>query len=260
MDEIDKTVDKQKLMKTTLTCPLCLAVYNKSKIKCDVCKVNIREASKQVSNESEDTEEHSAPKQMKIVEKEINFRPEDSFGSQTVATSDLESESSRTDVGIGSTIACLDPIPLNPNSYENIKLILRKIGVDANIARYKATAQNTDRYCRQWLFVMCDGLPYVLAHKVIHESHYCTFCKDSFLGYETFKAHMRQSHQTEQAQIILEFDWVILLIGKGHVEMNMIKSFFELNWEPFLKDLAKRMGYCTENAQRVAKFCKKIAF
>ena len=26
-------------------------------------------------------------------------------------------------------------------------------------------------------------------------------------------------------QVIFEFDWVVLLIGKGHFEMNMVKSF-----------------------------------
>ena len=55
--------------------------------------------------------------------------------------------------------------------------------------------------------------------------------------------------------MIFEFDWVVLLIGKDHFEMNMVKSFFELNWKPCFKDLAKLMGFRSERAQKCAKLC-----
>ena len=38
-----------------------------------------------------------------------------------------------------------------------------------------------------------------------------------------------------------------------HFEMNSMKSFFELNWEPFLSKLCYLMGYKTDAAQFVAK-------
>ena len=37
--------------------------------------------------------------------------------------------------------------------------------------------------------------------------------------------------------------------------MNMLKSFFELNWTHFVQDLAKIMGFRSERALRCAKMC-----
>ena len=47
----------------------------------------------------------------------------------------------------------------------------------------------------------------------------------------------------------------MLLIGKGHLGMNMFKSFFELKWIPFLQDLAKIMGFRSDSALHCVKLC-----
>ena len=39
------------------------------------------------------------------------------------------------------------------------------------------------------LVVICDGLPYCLAHKLIHDAYYCLNCQGSVLGIERFKEH-----------------------------------------------------------------------
>ena len=65
-------------------------------------------------------------------------------------------------------------------------LVLRKIGITAGISQYKNETNINDR---QWVFVMCDGLPYCLAHKLIHYAYYCLNCQDSVLGIERFKEH-----------------------------------------------------------------------
>ena len=83
----------------------------------------------------------------------------------------------------------LDPLSVNPNSYDSVKLVLRKIGLTAGISRYKKETNTNDR---QWVFVMhamCDGLPYCLAHKLIHYAYYCLNYQDSVLGMEKFKEH-----------------------------------------------------------------------
>ena len=77
-------------------------------------------------------------------------------------------------------IQALDPLSVNPNSYDSVKLVLRKISITAGISRYKND--------RQWVFVMCDGLPYCLAHKLIHFAYYCLNCQDSVLGMESQRA------------------------------------------------------------------------
>ena len=47
-----------------------------------------------------------------------------------------------------------------------------------------------------------------------------------------------------------EFDWVVLRIGKLHLEMNMARHFIDLNWDTFLSKLASELGFVSENAQK----------
>ena len=75
---------------------------------------------------------------------------------------------------------------------------------------------------REWVTILCDGLPYGLVQTVIDET------KD-----ETGKK---------------EFRWVHLLPGLLHEEMNMLKSFVELNWEITYSQFGKEMGYKSERA------------
>ena len=79
----------------------------------------------------------------------------------------------------------MDPLSVNPNSYDSVKLALRKIGITAGISRYK---NETNTNHRQWVFVICDGLPYCLAHKLIHDAYYCLNCQDSVLGMKGSKS------------------------------------------------------------------------
>ena len=83
----------------------------------------------------------------------------------------------------------LDPLSVNPNSYDTVKLVLRKICLPAGISRYRNETNTNDR---QWVFVMCDGLPYCLAHKFIHYAYYCLNCQDSVLRMERFKEHNKR--------------------------------------------------------------------
>ena len=64
------------------------------------------------------------------------------------------------------------------------------------------------------------------------------------------------SKHSKLAGYFREFDWVLLKPAGGHFEMNSIKSFFELNWKPFLSKLCYLMGYKTDAAQFVARRCK----
>ena len=55
--------------------------------------------------------------------------------------------------------------------------------------------------------------------------------------------------------MLREFDWALLHTGDGHYEMNLLKSFFELNWDICLKQLAQKMGWVSEMALKSAKNC-----
>jgi hypothetical protein len=85
-----------------------------------------------------------------------------------------------------------EPIFVNPNSHSSIKTILRTIGSRAGVKQYGGNQ-------REWITIICDGLPYGLVQTVI----------ESTIDKETGK---------------MEFGWVHLLPGLLHEEMNMVKG------------------------------------
>ena len=54
---------------------------------------------------------------------------------------------------------------------------------------------------------------------------------------------------------VQEFDWVLLCIGKLHLEMNMAKTFVNHNWEVFTTELVTDLGFVLEVAQKFIKKC-----
>ena len=140
-----------------------------------------------------------------------------------------------------------DPIFINPNSFKNVATVLRMIGMKAGISRCGGDQ-------RKWTVVCSDGLPYNLMLKLIEESRCCSICDKSYFGDEIHK-HFRELHPGETVKYYLEFDWVVIKIGGGHYEYNMTKSFFELNWVPYLSDLSYIMGFKSDAAQASTRKC-----
>jgi len=76
------------------------------------------------------------------------------------------------------------------------------------------------------------------------------------MGIEDMKAHRDQAHSSEDHfTFFREFDWVHLKVGDGHYEMNLMKSFMELNWDVCMTDLVQLMGWKSEIAINCAKKC-----
>ncbi|VDI14752.1 Hypothetical predicted protein [Mytilus galloprovincialis] len=90
----------------------------------------------------------------------------------------------------------------------------------------------------------------------IHDEDQGKVSHETFLSRDLYEKHCEQIHQGSQKQFMHEFDWVYLRIGAGHYEMNLVKSFFELNWTPFLETLCEIMGFCTDSSKQFAKSCK----
>ena len=142
----------------------------------------------------------------------------------------------------------LDPVFVNPNNYQCLKLVLRHLGRKAGVARYGGTE-------RQWLTVSCDGLPYNLVLQLILNYKTCSLCNKSFMA-EEFDVHCSEDHKgQEEVPFFREFDWVNLKVGEGHRELNLMKAFVELNWDICFKVLAQLMGWRSENALQNAKKC-----
>ena len=74
-------------------------------------------------------------------------------------------------------------------------------------------------------------------------------CGDEVLK-ESLNEHCLKVHQGQRCTAVQEFDWVVLRIGKLHLEMNMARHFMDLNWNVFLSKLASELGFVSEAAQK----------
>ena len=54
---------------------------------------------------------------------------------------------------------------------------------------------------------------------------------------------------------LVQHDWVLLICGDGYYEMNLLKSFMEMNWNIFMKSLVGIVGFKSEKAQYSALNC-----
>ena len=94
--------------------------------------------------------------------------------------------------------------------------VLRSIGHKAGVKQYGGD--------RDWVIVVCDGIPYTLCHRIQYAAHLCPKCDTTLLGHEECAKHNNTSHPNENIQFVQEFDWAILQPGSGHIEMNMVKG------------------------------------
>ena len=90
-----------------------------------------------------------------------------------------------------------EPIFVNPNSYSNITVIMDKLKEALLIGNE-----------RQWSFIGWDGLPYVIANRLIDSDP-------------------------------VKYQWVAMSYGLGHLYMNQIKTFFSVCKSIFLEELAR---------------------
>ncbi|XP_041453561.1 uncharacterized protein LOC121406620 [Lytechinus variegatus] len=148
----------------------------------------------------------------------------------------------------GVLVTAGDPVFVNPNSYQSLITVFKNIGKQVGIKKYVEGGK------REWVAVSCDGLPFTLAQRVIKETYTCTCCNEAVFSREAYMHHLEKHSLVEVPGIMpLEFDWLLLRIGHGHVEMNMVRSFLELDWHAFMKDVAFCMGFRSDAAQKYAK-------
>lgn len=250
VDPIDLQLAQETVDDTTIKCTTCGTLNRKRKIVCEGCneKDGLKKAKEQKKNEKEE---------------DIPVKPtKTSFVKYAVDemdhTSTINFEQTNRYEHISSghrgkhKILLTDPVFCNPNSSETVARVLRKIGKDNKIKRYGGDE-------RSWTFVCCDGLPYMICRKLQEETVICTVdkCNKTFMSKVQLQQHAKEFHPaTDEIQYANEFDWFYLRIGSGHYEMNLIKSFFELNWSPFMEALCEKMGFTSESAKQYAKGCK----
>ena len=131
---------------------------------------------------------------------------------------------------------------ISPSRYENIVSILRNHGVRAGIDKYVPNGK------RKWLVLENDGVIYVIIIKLIQNVFSCPKCGLSTYGKESVGDH--QCVLLYNVVMESEFDWIFLLPGLLHFEMNSAKAFMELNWSVFMENIVIGLKFVREKALR----------
>ena len=134
------------------------------------------------------------------------------------------------------------PMFLNPCSYEAVGDVFREIGRQAGIRRYGGK--------REWVSIVCDGLPYVLGYQIVERTFVCSTCNATVYGKSECSTHEAEHDQSCSFQ--QEFDWVLLQPGPGHIEMNMLKTFVKFSWPIFWETLVEVFNFRSEIAKKSA--------
>jgi hypothetical protein len=146
----------------------------------------------------------------------------------------------------------LEPIFLNPNSYDTLAKIFRIIGKKSGIQQYCPNGE------RAWLAVVCDGSPFIIGIRLVRKYFLCPICDAPVVGRTECLSHVANFHPWEDNPLDLtfnfksEFNWLLLLPGPGHIEMNMIKTFVKFTWPVFWEYLVEIFNFKSEAAKKAA--------
>ena len=139
----------------------------------------------------------------------------------------------------------MEPVYVNPCSYEAVAAVLRNIGQKVGVSMYGGN--------REWVAIVCDGVPFNLCRRLLASTYLCPVCQASLEGVAACRQHAQNDHPTDQVNFLKEFGCVLLQPGLGHIEMNMVKGLVELSWDVFWKELAICMNFRSEAALNCAK-------
>ena len=251
-DFVDHDVDKIRQVAMFKICYSCkFDNVPKKKLSCPNCKASLTKASMKAhglddtgnipAQTTPPTDHARREERVILVKKDSKTKEKYKISYERESRSASTSESPQI-----PTVSVQQPVEVNPCSYEAVRVVLRAIGEMAGIDVY-----NTGK--RKWIIVVCDGVPYNLCRRVIACSQVCTNCKHSFNGLDELAQHQNTIHTGDSVSHVLEFGWVLLQPGPGHVEMNMVKGFVELVWPIFWKELAFLMNFRSDAALHSAK-------
>jgi hypothetical protein len=257
IDDIDKKIQIQRDKDMFKKCDSCgTEKINKNKRKC-VCGHSLKKSS---GEEIQQTMRHSACKPTLKSEEVISSSYNEETQMHVISSKKIDStrstcKSTKEKVQVNVQL----PVHVNPCSYEAVKKVLLDIGKKADVNQYNPAGS------RKWLPVACDGLPFGLCSKVVACTYRCTICDpnraefDNLVhGFKEYEQHIHEQHakhqfSSQELKMHLEFKWVILIPGPGHIEMNLVKSFVELCWDIFYQEMVKIFGFTTDNALIGAK-------
>ncbi len=259
-DHIDLKVEERKKAKEYKKCLACgFDQVPKTKHNCIQCKKNLKESErKAIGIDDKGTFTEKPGKKYRQHEDRVTVVKSQS-GQTTLKTSRhvsdpeaeyIKFECKNTDNVVESHLQ--RPIFQNPCSYDAVDRVLQGVGKRGRVRKYltpeELSSENQD--IREWLCVYCDGVPLVLANRLMKCCYRCRDCNERLLGTDMCSEHeLETSHHNYET----EFDWLHLKAGGGHVEMNMLKGLVELLWDVFWGEMVKLYNFVSEAAQKAAK-------
>ncbi|XP_062608370.1 uncharacterized protein LOC134270197 [Saccostrea cucullata] len=148
-----------------------------------------------------------------------------------------------------SKVIAGEPIFENPCSYEAVEKVLDHLLEEAEVGT-----------TRHWTAVGCDGLPYVLASRIIEELYICPTCRIQY-DEDEFINHIETSKHANDLEEGRKYRNILMLAGHGHFEINMTKALFKLLWDVcLLMELAKMLGFKSPKALAACQAAHGIEF
>ena len=135
----------------------------------------------------------------------------------------------------------LKPALVSPNSYDSVRSVLIHVGREAGIQKY-GTGD------KQFLFLYCDGLPYSLIQRMCRCTFRCSVCSEILTDRPKC-----EKHQHANCTFSKEFDWVLLVPGGGHIQMNMLKAIVDILWPVCWKEMVGLFNFRSEIALQSAR-------
>lgn len=133
-------------------------------------------------------------------------------------------------------------IDVNPNSYETIYEVLKDLLKQGRVGDYL-----------QWIRVCFDGVPYRMALELIASLYKCNICEEEVDIIETPKVnHWKDKHpylNLEDVTYEMVFGKLLLAVGAGHMEKNLLLAVLQLGKHIFVDVVADKMGFRSVNAK-----------
>ena len=134
-----------------------------------------------------------------------------------------------------------DPCMVNQNTKDNVRTVMEHVQHHCS-----TTGKNKSR---EWTYLWCDAVPYLLGSKVVEETFRCTLCGEIVMKND--KASHSALHKKEQVEFELWFGDLFFRPGPGHIELNMGRALLKMLWSPFLHHFAIVPGFRSPWAQQV---------
>lgn len=213
-DDIDARVEELSAKEGMRVCPVCNTTMPRTKRKCINADylVSLKLAEKQASGTDILGTALVAPVrtfQHRLHETSLGFRIKENNAFVFSKEELWENHDEWSDVPSNHPpspikVQTCDPVFVNPNSFESMKEVLRRVGNAACVSRYCPDSTNA----RKWLSVTMDGAPYLVSRKVIDSVYLCCDCEAEVMKSEQHD-HCMDAHRGCRVSFVQEIDWVL---------------------------------------------------